>query len=228
MLDIHFRLRGRIVDELEWAFRRDWHYCRETRDLRPFTHTNPPRPDAPVWSRLVLDGPNKALDRLNDLMIGVISAAQQRVWIMTPYFLPQLDLIGALIGARLRGVDVQILLPGENNIKPAHWASRNILRQVLANNIAIHYQPPPFIHSKLLLIDSQYSLIGSANMDPRSLRLNYELGVELFSAPVNAQLATYFETRKALSHPVTQDEISKRPLYEQLRDSLAWLFSPYL
>ena len=98
VLDIHFRLRGRIVDELEWAFRRDWHYCRETRDLRPFTHTNPPRPDAAVWSRLVLDGPNKALDRLNDLMIGVISAAQQRVWIMTPYFLPQLDLIGALIG----------------------------------------------------------------------------------------------------------------------------------
>jgi cardiolipin synthase len=228
VLDIHFRLRGRIVDELEWAFRRDWHYCKETRDLRPFTHTNPPRPDAPVWSRLVLDGPNKALDRLNDLMIGVISAAQQRVWIMTPYFLPGLDLIGALIGARLRGVDVQILLPGVNNIKPAHWASRNILRQVLANDIPIHYQPPPFIHSKLLLIDSNYSLIGSANMDPRSLRLNYELGVELFSAPVNAQLATYFEGRKALSHPVMEDEISKRPLLEQLRDSLAWLFSPYL
>jgi cardiolipin synthase len=80
----------------------------------------------------------------------------------------------------------------------------------------------------LLLIDSNYSLIGSANMDPRSLRLNYELGVELFSAPVNAQLATYFEGRKALSHPVMEDEISKRPLLEQLRDSLAWLFSPYL
>lgn len=228
VLDIHFRLSGRIVDELEWAFRRDWHYCRETRELRPFTHTNPPRPDAPVWSRLVLDGPNKALDRLNDLMIGVIGAAQQRVWIMTPYFLPTLDLLGALIGARLRGVDVQILLPGENNIKPAHWASRNILRQVLANDIPIHYQPPPFVHSKLLLIDAQYSLIGSANWDPRSLRLNYELAVELFSAQVNTQLAAYFEGRLALSSPVTADEIARRPLLEQLRDSLAWLFSPYL
>jgi len=228
VLDVHFRLRGRIVDELEWAFRRDWHYCHETRELRPFTHNNPPRAEAPVWSRLVLDGPNKSLDRLNDLMIGVISAAQERVWIMTPYFLPQLDLIGALIGAHLRGVDVQILLPGENNIKPAHWASRNILRQVLANDIPIHYQPPPFVHSKLLLIDAQYSLIGSANWDPRSLRLNYELAVELFSAQVNSQLATYFEGRLALSSPVTADEIARRPLLEQLRDSLAWLFSPYL
>jgi len=228
VLDIHFRLRGRVVDELEWAFRRDWHYCKETRELRPFTHTNPPRPDAPVWSRLVLDGPNKALDRLNDLMIGVICAAQQRVWIMTPYFLPTLDLIGALIGAHLRGVDVQILLPGVNNIKPAHWASRNILRQLLDNEIAIAYQPPPFIHSKLLLVDTQYALIGSANMDPRSLRLNYELGVELFSAQVNAQLADYFAGRMALSHPVTQDDIARRSLPEQLRDSFAWLFSPYL
>lgn len=228
VLDIHFRLRGRIVDELEWAFRRDWHYCKETRELRPFSHTNPPRPDAPVWSRLVLDGPNKSLDRLNDLILGVISAASTRVWIMTPYFLPALDIIGALIGAHLRGVDVQILLPGENNIKPAHWASRNILRHILDNDIAIHYQPPPFVHAKMLLIDNQYSLIGSANMDPRSLRLNYELAVELFSEPVNQQMATYFESRRALSRPITTDEIAKRPLLEQLRDSLAWLFSPYL
>jgi cardiolipin synthase len=228
VLDIHFRLRGRIVDELEWAFRRDWHYCQETRDLHPFTHTNPARPDAPVWSRLVLDGPNKALDRLNDLMIGVISAAQQRVWIMTPYFLPTLDLLGALTGARLRGVDVQILLPGTNNIKPAHWASRNLLRQVLENSIAVHYQPPPFVHSKLMLIDDHYALIGSANMDPRSLRLNYELAVELFSPAVNAELAAYFAGRRAVSRPITLQEITGRSLPERLRDSFAWLFSPYL
>ena len=176
----------------------------------------------------MLDGPNKSLDRLNDLMLGVISSARKRVWIMTPYFLPTQDLIGALIAAHLRGVDVQILLPGENNIKPAHWASRNILRLILETDLYIAYQVSPFIHSKILLIDEQYTLIGSANMDPRSLRLNYELGVELFSAETNQQLSEYFLGRRANATQVTKEEIANRSLPERLRDSIAWLFSPYL
>jgi len=228
VIDVHFRLEGRIVDELEWAFRRDWHYCRGTIELNPFKHSNPNKPQSPVWTRLVLDGPNKSLDRLNDLMLGVISAARQRVWIMTPYFLPTLDLIGALIAARLRGVDVQILLPGENNIKPAHWASRNILRLILEIDLFIAYQSPPFVHSKILLVDDQYSLIGSANMDPRSLRLNYELGVELFDSRTNQRLSEYFVKRRADAQQITRQEIDNRSLPERLRDSLAWLFSPYL
>ncbi len=226
--DIHFRLKGRIVDELEWAFRRDWHFCLGTRKLAPFVHSNPNRTEAAVWSRLVLDGPNKDLDRLNNLIIGVISAATSRVWIMTPYFLPSLDLIGALVSAHLRGVDVQILLPGENNIKLAHWASRNVLRAILEYDIAVYYQPSPFIHSKLLLIDGQYALIGSANLDPRSLRLNYELGVELFSTDVNQQLAQYVMAKRESATRVTKAEIDARPVLERIRDSIAWLFSPYL
>lgn len=228
VLDVHFRLQGRIVEELEWGFRRDWHYCKGHRDLEPYHHDIPNRPDAAVWSRMILDGPNKSSDRLSDVMLGVISAAKHRVWIMTPYFLPTLDLIGALVAAQLRGVDVQILLPGLNNIKPAHWASRNILRQVLESDIRVAYQPGPFIHSKLLLIDAHYSLIGSANMDPRSLRLNYELGVELFSADTNRQLSDYFQARSAVTSPITKEEIEDRPLPERLRDAIAWLFSPYL
>lgn len=228
VLDIHFRMQGRIVDELEWAFRRDWYYCTGTRDVNPYMHSNPNRSKALIWSRLVLDGPNKSLDRLNDLMLGVISSARVRVWIMTPYFLPTQDLIGALIAAHLRGVDVQILLPGENNIKPAHWASRNILRLILETDLYIAYQRSPFIHSKILLVDDKYSLIGSANMDPRSLRLNYELGVELFSTKTNQQLSEYFLRRRANATQVTKEEIANRSLPVRLRDAFAWLFSPYL
>lgn len=226
--DIHFRLQGRVVDELEWAFRRDWHYCKGTVKLPPFKHHNLNRPDSAIWSRMILDGPNKSLDRLSDLMLGVISAAKERVWIMTPYFIPTPDLLGAIVAAHLRGVDVQILLPGENNIKPAHWASRNILRFVLEKDIYIGYQEPPFIHSKILLVDEQYALIGSANMDPRSLRLNYELGVELFDKALNQQLSEYFIKRRTVATQVTNEEIANRGLAERLRDALAWLFSPYL
>lgn len=226
--DIHFRLSGKVVDELEWAFWQDWHYCTGKHEEAAFRGHNINVPDAEIWSRVVLDGPNKYMDRLNNLLIGVISTARSRVWLMTPYFLPTMDLIGALTAAHLRGVEVVILLPEENNLKIAHWASRNVLREVLEQEIDVRYQPGPFVHSKLLLVDNIYALIGSANIDPRSLRLNYEIGVELFSERVNQQLSDYFAARSAISKPVTRDEIAGRSLPEKIRDSISWLFSPYL
>jgi cardiolipin synthase len=102
------------------------------------------------------------------------------------------------------------------------------LRQLLDAGLDIQYQPPPFIHSKLLLIDNNYSLIGSANIDARSLRLNYELGVELFSEDVNARLSRYFEDRASRSTPINAEQLRKRSIPVRLRDSLFWLFSPYL
>ncbi|MDT8427554.1 MAG: phospholipase D-like domain-containing protein [Pseudomonadales bacterium] len=226
--DIHFRLRGKIVDELEWAFWRDWLYCTRDKKSDFFTGNNASTTNPPLWSRLILDGPNKDLDKLNNLIMAVVSSATTRVWIMTPYFLPASDLAGALVAARLRGVDVRILLPQKNNIPLAHWASMNMIAYLLEQGISIAYQPPPFVHSKLLLIDADYALVGTANIDPRSLRLNYELGIELFGQRTNAQLADYFQKRMHTAQETSAEQIHARPLHIKLRDSLAWLFSPYL
>lgn len=228
VLDMHFRMQGKIVDDLEWAFWKDWYYCTNTKPSHAFMGCNENADDARIWSRLILDGPNKHLDKLNNLMLGVISAANSRVLIMTPYFLPTFDIIGALIAAHLRGVKVQILLPGHNNIAPAHWAMQNTLRQLLEAGLDIRYQPAPFVHSKLLLIDDYYTLIGSANIDPRSLRLNYELGVELFSEAVNARVSTYYKHKAKEAVRIRRKDLRNRSLPIRLRDSLAWLFSPYL
>jgi cardiolipin synthase len=226
--DVHFSLRGKIVDELEWAFWHDWYYCIGAHEVHDFRGTNINTAGAEIWSRVILDGPNKDLDKLNHLINGVVSAAKCQILIMTPYFIPTFDLIGALISAHLRGVRITVLLPGHNNIKLAHWASRNSIRQLLLADIDIRYLPAPFEHSKLLLVDDQYSLIGSANIDPRSLRLNYELGVEIFSQQVNDELQRYFNKKALTATRVTLTELDRRPLATKLRDSLAWLFSPYL
>lgn len=228
VFDLHFRLKGKIVDELEWAFWKDWSYCEGKHDAPVFHGSNKLQPNADIWTRLILDGPNKDIDKLNHLMVSVISAARQQVLIMTPYFLPMYDMIGALIAAHLRGVRVCILVPGHNNIKPVHWAMHNSVRQLLEAGLDIRMQPAPFVHSKLLLIDDQYALIGSANIDQRSLRLNYELGVEIFSEKVNATLREYFRLREQLSTAITLEHINQRSLPVKLRDSIAWLFSPYL
>ena len=95
-------------------------------------------------------------------------------------------------------------------------------------DIEISYQPPPFCHSKLLLVDDDYALIGSANLDPRSLRLNFELGVEVFDRRLVTDLRTHIDDIFVESRPISLQEVDSRGILGRLRDSLAWLFSPYL
>lgn len=147
---------------------------------------------------------------------------------MTPYFLPFPELVGALQGAMLRGVDVKILLPERTNVHLAHYASQHNLKYILAKDLPVFLLPAPFMHTKAIIIDEEYSLIGSANLDPRSLRLNFELGVEVFSQKLTLQLADYFERHLQEATKLTSEELLDRPLPIKIRNALAWLFSPYL
>ncbi|MEX0901839.1 MAG: phospholipase D-like domain-containing protein [Pseudohongiellaceae bacterium] len=226
--DLHFRFRGKIVDDLERAFLIDWYHCQGRRNEVSFEPAIENRRDARIWTRLVLDGPNEDMDKLNDLMVGTISTATKRVWIMTPYFLPGQDLIGAIMAAQLRGVDMKILLPVRGNIYLAQWATQNMLLHVMEKGIRVFLQPGPFIHTKALIIDDNYSLVGSANLDPRSLRLNFELGVEVFDHDLNSRLADYFKVKLLAANEISREQMLARPFWVRFRDALAWLFSPYL
>jgi cardiolipin synthase len=226
--DLHFRLQGKIVDDLERAFLKDWNHCCGINSKTTFTPSNKINNESETWARLILDGPNEYRDKLNELLAGVFSSAQTRLWIMTPYFLPDFNLLGALIAAKLRGVDVRIYLPRKTNNLLVRWAMEHSLKGVLARGFTVYMQPLPFIHTKAVLIDDAYSLIGSANLDPRSLRLNYELGVEIFSQSFCHELADYFDKQEKLSTQVTGIELDTIPRWRALRNAVAWLFSPYL
>ena len=168
------------------------------------------------------------MERIAHVLLGAVGAARTRLGIMTPYFLPTRELSGALVAAALRGVDVQVVLPARNNWPPVHWATRNLLGDLLRAGVRVFYQPPPFAHSKFLVVDDDYAQVGSANLDPRSLRLNFELNVEVFDPAFNAALSADFESAWAPARPVTLQEISQRGLAERTRDAFCWLFSPYL
>jgi len=147
---------------------------------------------------------------------------------MTPYFLPSRELIAALRSAALRGVKVTILLPAKNNLPFVHWATRKMLWELLEQGIRVFYQPPPFVHTKLFVVDDLYSLIGSANIDPRSLRLNFELAVEVFDSQFAKILSGHIQRSRERSLEVSLEALESRQLPVRVRDALAWLFSPYL
>jgi cardiolipin synthase len=92
----------------------------------------------------------------------------------------------------------------------------------------VYYRPEPVAHSKLFLMDDYYALVGSANLDPRSLRLNFELVVEVYDADVVSGLQAHFDAVRAISVPVTEEQLRRQPLLLRLRDAVMWLFSPYL
>lgn len=223
--DLHFCVQGAIVEQLESVFIEDWRFI--TKENIPPGNVQH-KEYGSVFCRCISDGPNEDLDKISLTMMGAISAAQRQVIIMTPYFLPSREMMASLQSAALRGVDVVIILPNKSNLPFVDWATRNLLWELLQHNVKIYYQPPPFAHTKLFVVDGVYAQIGSANQDPRSLRLNFELNLEIYGVEVVEQLTNYSQGIRVLSREVTLKEVDERPLPVRLRDAACWLFMPYL
>lgn len=223
--DLHFRLLGPVVAQMRAEFQRMWQFTTGEPE------TAPPEGfpgDDRLACRVVTDGPDEDLDRLTVLLSAAIAEARESIRIMTPYFLPPRELIGAIQAAAIRGVNVTIVLPEKSNLPYVDWATRNMLWEVLFRGANVYYQAAPFNHAKLFVVDGSYCLIGSSNWDPRSLRLNFELQVEVYGRDFAARISDYIDSAVERGRSVTLAEVDGRSLPTRLRDSLCWLFSPYL
>jgi cardiolipin synthase len=225
IVDSHFRVSGPVVTQIETVFLRDWQFATGDSTV---TQRRIPEPAGSALCRAVANGPGAALDRLTALLTGAIGSARQRVAIMTPYFVPPRELIAPLQAAALAGIDVAIILPEHNNLPYVHRATRHMLWELLERGVHIYYQPPPFVHTKLFYVDDFYAQIGSANFDARSLRLNFELNVEVYHRETVAELAAHFEGVRARSSRITLADVDGRSVLTKAIDGFAWLFSPYL
>ncbi|MFK7912439.1 MAG: phospholipase D-like domain-containing protein [Pseudomonadales bacterium] len=223
--DIHFEFGGPVVADMRELFVSDWQRCGGS-DPGPLQAL--PVAQGAAACRLIADGPDERLDHLVLLLIGVIAAAQRRVVILTPYFLPDRRLLGALQSAALRGVRVQVLIPERCNWPFVRWALNHTVWDLLMTGVEVLEQPGTFAHSKCLLIDDDYALVGSANLDPRSLRLNFELAIEIVDSAFSAQLHAYVEPLLECSRRLSLQALSQRSLPSRLRDAAAALFAPYL
>ena len=225
VVDLHASLAGPVVAQIESVFLRDWQFVTGDGARAPAAHGELP---GHAECRAIADGPERSYDRLTELLVGAIGAARHRVAIMTPYFLPPRELIAPLKAAALEGIDVAVILPARNNLPYVHRATRHMLWELLERGVQVYYQPGPFAHSKLFYVDDGYAQIGSANLDPRSLRLNFEMNVEVYDRRFVSELAAHFEAVRARSKRITVREVDGRALRTKLLDGAAWLFSPYL
>lgn len=224
---LHFRLEGPVAAHLQHAFAADWAFA--TQEVLS-GETWFPAIDrrGKVWARGIEHGPDQHFEKMADTIFAALAIARHQVRIVTPYFLPNSSLIQALNVAAMRGVNVEIYLPSENNIALVHWAATAQFWQMLEKGCQIFYTPPPFDHSKLMVVDGIWSLIGSTNWDPRSLRLNFEFNVECYDTELAKRLNQIVDAKAKDATPVTLDDVNNRGFAERLRDGLARLLKPYL
>jgi cardiolipin synthase len=224
MADLHFEVQGPVVEQLAQSFVIDWRFAAGEQ----LAVANLPTPAGPYVCRVITEGPDEDSDKLLYVILGAISVAHSRILIMTPYFIPPPELLAALQAAALRGVEVSIVLPERSNLRYVDWASRRWLQPLLERDVRIYLQNPPFSHTKLLVVDDAYAQIGSANLDPRSLRLNFEIAMEVYGAEMGRQLAGFVHAARARSTPLTRTAVLDSSILARVRNSLFWLLSPYL
>ncbi|HXR20030.1 MAG TPA: phospholipase D-like domain-containing protein [Steroidobacteraceae bacterium] len=224
MTDIHFCLRGPIVAQLADVFASDWKFaCGEQLPV-----TAPPIPVDQTQCRVITGGPDESVDKLLLVILNAIAVAQRQILIMTPYFIPPPELVAALQGAALRGVEVSLVIPRHSNLRYIDWATLHWLPALVERGVGVHLPPPPFSHAKLFVIDGEYAHIGSVNLDTRSLRLNFEIAVEVFDSRLCRQLGEFIcEVRDRAAALSPADLQHVQPL-ARIRNSLCWLISPYL
>jgi len=225
--DLHFRVEGPLVTQLQEAFANDWAFT-TNEALRGMEWFPELEDRGGVIARVITDGPDEDFEKLRWTLLAALAEAQSSVRVVTPYFLPDAALTTALNLTALRGVRVDIILPANTNLPFVDWASRAMWWQVLERGCRIWLTPAPFDHSKLMIVDGHWVLFGSANWDPRSLRLNFELSVECYGRDFAQAMETVIQQKLRGAREITLAEADERPVLVKLRDATARLFSPYL
>lgn len=228
VVDLHFRLLGPVVGQLLEVFTADWRFSSDLAIDPPHVIWDSRALPGEAMCRVISDGPDDDQDRLVRVMVGAVSTARSSVVVVSPYFLPPRELAIALQTAADRGVEVTVVLPQHNNLPYVKWAMNHNLEELAASGIRVYFFQGPFMHTKLFLVDNCYLQLGSANIDPRSLRLNFEVMVEVYDRALAGTLARHVADCVARSTRLDPVRWASRSPLGRLRDGIMWLFSPYL
>jgi len=230
--DSHFQLEGPIVSQMMHAFADDWAFsCGEELDEEVWIPPVQPTTKAArsgIAARAIADGPDEPRQKAAMVIESALAAARDRVQIVTPYFLPEQALLSALKQAALRGVQVDILVPERNNLPLVALTSMASVRQLVQAGCNLYMSKPPFDHSKLMIVDSNWTLFGSSNWDARSLKLNFEFNVEAYHGGFGSRMAEWVQNRFDSASQVLLTDIDARPLGKRFLGRVLWLASPYL
>ena len=223
--DTHFRFEGPVVAQLLEAFAEDWLFT-AGENLAGDAWFPPLHEVGEGVARVIVSGPDEDLEKIEFMVLEAIACARRSIKVKTPYFLPDDRLVTALALASMRGVDVDVTVPTRSNRIIVDWAMRAQIAPLVAAGCRIWRGAPPFDHSKMMTVDGIWCLIGSANWDMRSFRLNFELNMEVYHADIVQHIDDLMAAGRGTL--VSAAELNNVPLPVKLIESGARLMLPYL
>jgi cardiolipin synthase len=223
--DLSLMIKGPVLADLHHIFCSDWQFAAKKETPKEDTPIQDcPDADATTALQLVPSGPDVAGDPLYESIITALFKAQHRVWIVTPYFIPDEMLVKAICIAAQRGIDVRIVVPRVSNHRLADLVRRNYLRQVQGSGATIWNFTPGMLHGKIILVDSALGIVGSMNMDIRSFFLNYEVALFIYNKTVVQELDSW--VRDLMNQSV--QGIKKAHVLVEFIEGVARLLAPLL
>ncbi|MBE0603872.1 MAG: cardiolipin synthase [Deltaproteobacteria bacterium] len=230
--DLSVRIEGPAVSDLQALFLDDWAYATDQAEphgnffpeLPAFTGGNP----SPCILQVATSGPDRATQPIYQGVFTAFTAARRRIWIETPYFVPDEGIMAALRNAALRNVDVRLIVPASSDLRLVSYAGRSYFNELLSVGIRIFLYRPTNLHSKVLIIDDDVAGVGSPNVDIRSFFLNFELGLFLYDYHRVEELADIFREDLSWSDEVDPEAFARRSRTQRLLEDSCRILSPVL
>lgn len=225
--DYHFRVEGPVVGHLQEVFAEDWHFV--TGQMLVDDRYYPPTASiGQAVCRVVTSGPGDDAQVIARTLFAAITAAQNEILIVSPYFFPDPAILVALQNAARSGIRVHVIVPVQSDHHVVTWAGRSLFLSLVESGVRVHLRRLPFIHSKAILVDRAWALVGSTNLDYRSLRLNFELNLEVVDSEFARELGETLDGEMRASSPVQRGELARAGSLRRFRDNFCALFAPIL
>lgn len=227
--DTHLRIKGGAVHEIQTRFILDWNQASERHDINYSDNLFPKGiSSGNVSIQIVSSGPDSEHEQIKNGYIKMIASAKDSILIQTPYFIPDASILDAIRIASLSGVDVRIMIPNKPDHPFVYWATYNYIGEMLKSGVKAYIYDNGFIHAKSIVVDNKISSVGSANIDMRSFRLNFEANAFIYNKEIAVMLTKDFYEDMKLSWELTLEKYQQRSLWIRFKESISRLLSPIL
>jgi cardiolipin synthase A/B len=223
--DTHVKVRGPAVTCVQLAFAEDWYWSAD-RELVDMVWDTDAVADRGYNTLVLPTGPADTVETCGLFFVHAINSARRRLWIASPYFVPDEHVLAALQLAAIRGVDVRVMLPEKPDHLLVYLSAFSFIAEIDESGVKFYRYQPGFLHQKVLLVDDDFAAVGTANLDNRSLRLNFEITVAVADRQFAADVAAMLERDFANSRPVTADALRQRPFWFRFAVAASRLMAP--
>lgn len=227
--DTHLRIEGSALNPLQTRFIRDWNQASARHDIEYDEFFFPTKPAKGSTSmQIVSSGPDEDWEQIKDGYVKLINSAKDYVYVQTPYFIPDATFYDAIRIAALSGIDVRIMIPNKPDHPFVYWATYSYVGQMLRAGARVFTYENGFLHTKMIVTDNKAATVGTANIDVRSFKLNFEVNAFIYDEKIATDLAELFHQDMILSNELTYEMYLHRTSWIKTKESIARLLAPIL